>query len=58
MAVDSKSCKSSRMVSVLDRLSVLVGLFISFAMACVDLTFRAVNETLARTSARKGSHRF
>ena len=58
MAVDSKSCKSSRMVSVLDRLSVLIGLFISFAMACVDLTFRAANETLARTSARKGSHRF
>ena len=54
MAVDSKSCKSPNSSSVFASLAMFVWLLISFALACVDSTFKVADETLARTSAKKG----
>ena len=39
---------------MISSLSTFVWMLVSFALACVDSTFKVADETLARTSAKKG----
>ena len=52
--MDSKSCRSSSLVSVFSSLSTFVWMLVSFAVACVCSTFTIADATLARTLVKKG----
>ena len=54
MAVDSKSCKSSSTVSVFSSLFTFIWSLVSFALACVDSTFKVADVTLSWTLVKKG----
>ena len=52
--MDSKSCRSSSLISVFSSLSTFVWMLVSFALACVCSTFTVADATLARTLVKKG----